>query len=67
QLRQKEKELLNTKREVEGFRTRWKQTAKDLRKIQTQGQGPNQVTDNYLIGLVKRLRYNIQNFCIQYF
>lgn len=47
--------------------TRWKQTAKELNSLRAQGQGFYQVTDNYLEGLVTRLRYNIRSFAIQYF
>ncbi|OCK74361.1 hypothetical protein K432DRAFT_256654, partial [Lepidopterella palustris CBS 459.81] len=60
-------ELEEKKTEVKDIRGKWKQVARDLNKMQTQSQGFYQITDNYLIDLVTRLRYNIRIFSIQYF
>ncbi|KAL2826691.1 hypothetical protein BDW59DRAFT_160883 [Aspergillus cavernicola] len=53
--------------ELDVLRKRWKQAARELDKSRSQSQGFYQVTDNYLIELTTRLRYNIRNFAIQYF
>ncbi|KAL3474036.1 hypothetical protein BJX99DRAFT_232293 [Aspergillus californicus] len=53
--------------ELDSLRKRWKQAARELDKSRSQNQGFYQVTDNYLIELTTRLRYNIRNFAIQYF
>ena len=46
---------------------KWKQVARELGGLRAQGQRFYQVTDNYLEGLIKGLRYNMRNFAIQYF
>ncbi|KAF2814240.1 uncharacterized protein BDZ99DRAFT_380058 [Mytilinidion resinicola] len=69
-LREKaESELCEMKSKAKDIRQRWKLAARELNKIQRQGQGSGfyQVTDNYLIDLITRLRYNIRNIAIQYF
>lgn len=53
--------------ELDVLRKRWKQAARELDKARSNNQGFYQVTDNYLIELASRLRYNIRNFSIQYF
>ncbi|KAL4931806.1 uncharacterized protein BDV17DRAFT_288390 [Aspergillus undulatus] len=60
-------ELRQRTSELDSMRKRWKQAARELDKAQAQHQGFYQVTDNYLIDLTTRLRYNIRNFAIQYF
>ena len=64
-----ESELRKMQTEVKDIRQRWKLAARELDKIQRQGQpsGFYQVTDNYLIDLITRLRYSIRNISIQYF
>ncbi|KAF2500103.1 hypothetical protein BU16DRAFT_578124 [Lophium mytilinum] len=64
-----ENELRKMETELKDIRQRWKLTARELGIIQRKGQGSGfyQVTDDYLIGLITRLRYNIQNISIQYF
>ena len=53
--------------DVEETRKLWKRAARELDRTRSQSQGFYQVTDPYLVGLTKQLRYNIQSFAIQYF
>ncbi|KAF2682389.1 hypothetical protein K458DRAFT_307514 [Lentithecium fluviatile CBS 122367] len=64
-----ESELRRVQTENKDIRQRWKQAARELDKVQRQGQGSGlyQITDNYLIDLITQLRYNIRSFSIQYF
>ncbi|KAL4744873.1 hypothetical protein BDW72DRAFT_208658 [Aspergillus terricola var. indicus] len=62
-----QQELLQKHGELDGLRKRWKQAARELDKARSQSQGFYQITDNYLIELTTRLRYNIKNFALQYF
>ncbi|KAL4975546.1 hypothetical protein BDW66DRAFT_167051 [Aspergillus desertorum] len=62
-----QQELRQRQSELDVLRKRWKQAARELDKARSQGQGFYQVTDNYLIELTTRLRYNIKNFALQYF
>ncbi|EEU42087.1 uncharacterized protein NECHADRAFT_85974 [Fusarium vanettenii 77-13-4] len=60
ELEEKEKEVTE--------RTRmWKKAATELNKLRATAQGFYQITDEYLIGLIVRLRYSIRNFSFQYF
>ncbi|KUI58334.1 hypothetical protein VP1G_05586 [Cytospora mali] len=45
----------------------WKKAATELDTLRSQRQGFYQMTDDYLITLIKQLRYNIRSFAIQYF
>ncbi|KAL4993917.1 hypothetical protein BDV10DRAFT_197915 [Aspergillus recurvatus] len=62
-----QQELRQKNSELDVLRKRWKQGARELDKARSQSQGFYQVTDNYLIELTTRLRYNIKNFALQYF
>ncbi|KAL4988108.1 hypothetical protein BDW68DRAFT_187438 [Aspergillus falconensis] len=62
-----QQELRQKNSELDVLRKRWKQAARELDKARSQSQGFYQVTDNYLIELTMRLRYNIKNFALQYF
>ncbi|KAL4737164.1 hypothetical protein BDV11DRAFT_206998 [Aspergillus similis] len=62
-----QQELRQKQSELDVLRKRWKQAARELDKARSQSQGFYQVTDNYLIELTTRLRYNIKNFALQYF
>ncbi|KAL4813280.1 hypothetical protein BDW67DRAFT_168595 [Aspergillus spinulosporus] len=62
-----QQELHQKHSELDVLRKRWKQAARELDKARSQSQGFYQVTDNYLIELTTRLRYNIKNFALQYF
>lgn len=58
ELEEKEKEVTE--------RTRmWKRAATELNKLRAQGF--YQITDDYLVGLIVRLRYSIRRFSLQYF
>ncbi|KAL8366602.1 hypothetical protein RB595_010456 [Gaeumannomyces hyphopodioides] len=45
----------------------WKQAANELRKKAIAPTASNQVTDEYLIGEVQKLRYTIRNFAVRHF
>ncbi|KAL4781260.1 hypothetical protein BJX76DRAFT_360039, partial [Aspergillus varians] len=62
-----EQDVRQKNNDVDVLRKRWKQAARELDKARSQHKGFHQVTDNYLIELTSRLRYNIRNFAIQYF
>ncbi|CBF78519.1 hypothetical protein AN7371.2 [Aspergillus nidulans FGSC A4] len=62
-----QQELRQKHSELDVLRKHWKQAALELDKARSQSQGFYQVTDNYLIELTTRLRYNIKNFAFQYF
>ncbi|RDW79308.1 uncharacterized protein DSM5745_06160 [Aspergillus mulundensis] len=62
-----QQEVRQKTNELDVLRKRWKQAARELDKSRSQSQGFYQVTDNYLIELTTRLRYNIRNFALQYF
>ncbi|KAL6232784.1 hypothetical protein BDW75DRAFT_232501 [Aspergillus navahoensis] len=62
-----QQELRQKNSELDVLRKRWKQAARELDRARSQSQGFYQVTDNYLIELTTRLRYNIKNFALQYF
>ncbi|KAL5338346.1 hypothetical protein BJX70DRAFT_366852 [Aspergillus crustosus] len=67
-LREKaQQEVRQKNSDLDVLRKRWKQAARELDKSRSQNQGFYQVTDNYLIELTSRLRYNVRNFAIQYF
>ncbi|KAL4883557.1 hypothetical protein BJY04DRAFT_26890 [Aspergillus karnatakaensis] len=67
-LREKaQQEVRQKNSDLDVLRKRWKAAARELDKSRSQNQGFYQVTDNYLIELTTRLRYNIRNFAIQYF
>lgn len=49
-------------------RTRqWRKAAAELNKLRASGQGFYQITDEYLVGLIVRLRFSIRTFALQYF
>jgi hypothetical protein len=64
-----EEDVRETQTELDEIRRYWKQTTRELDKLQRQGQqsGFYQITDNYLVQLINVLRYNIRNLAVQYF
>ncbi|EJT69032.1 hypothetical protein GGTG_13429 [Gaeumannomyces tritici R3-111a-1] len=45
----------------------WKQAASELRKKTMARPAPSQVTDEYLVNEMRKLRYTIRNFAVSYF
>ncbi len=62
-----ENDLRQKTAEAKDALRRWKQTARELNDFRSSAQGFYIVTDKYLIELAEGLRFNIQNFAIQYF
>jgi hypothetical protein len=60
-------ELQYSNAQLREIRKKWKQAAVELNELRSQGQGFYQVTDEFLIGLAKQLRFSIRSFAIQYF
>ncbi|KAK4215400.1 hypothetical protein QBC37DRAFT_481483 [Rhypophila decipiens] len=62
-----ENKLREKSSEAQEVQKRWKQTARELNTLRSQQQGFGVITDDYLVNSVKRLRYNIQTFAIQFY
>ena len=60
-------ELQEQEEQVNDFRIRWRQTAGELNKIRSEGQGFYQVTDQELVQKVTQLRFNIRSLAYQHF
>ncbi|KAK1518099.1 hypothetical protein CPAR01_15748 [Colletotrichum paranaense] len=61
-------ELERRDADLADMRKRWKQTAKELNRLKmSQKRGLHEVTDQHLVEMATRLRYNIRNIAIQYF
>ena len=54
-------------REVDDFRQRWKDTAKELRKYQAKEKVVDQDTDSELTQKASQIQYNVRNFAYQHF
>ena len=53
--------------EIDDYRRKWKQAAKELRKYQAQDKVIDQVADSELTEQATKLRYNVWNFACQHF
>ncbi|RSL61519.1 hypothetical protein CEP53_005046 [Fusarium sp. AF-6] len=67
ELKQKAGELNQKKEELVMRNKLWKKTAGELNKLRASTQSFYQITDEYLVGLFRRLRSSIRDFSIQYF
>ncbi|KAL2670671.1 hypothetical protein Neosp_014460 [[Neocosmospora] mangrovei] len=63
--RKLKRELEEKEKEVTERTRMWKKAATELNKLRAQSF--YQITDEYLVGLIVKLRYSIRNFSLQYF